>query len=798
MKKKLHATEERALAKRLSEEMGKLDDRLIRSKQLTPEMLRVRLEAQSAKKQKDWVLASWPRKAALISACAMVGLVSIASLSALQTDPVWLDAGMSGQSSEEEMQADSPMPQSNIAGSEEDGDIHLRSVFKSAASEYTAVYEAVEEICGEGWTAMPSFETGAVSNDLENTQLAMPEASTGTGDKTNVFYTETNTQVAGVDEADIVKTDGQYLYTLSDSAVRITDVNDPVRMQEVATISATEEGERFLELYLLEDRLVVLSEEPRFFKEEPEEMTTESSVTDPVNTPMMPVYYGNNGIKVTVYDITDRTQPEQIRTYTQEGSYLSSRMTDGYLYLISTKYLDAWAIQQENPETYVPCYRDGDQAYLVPASGIRILPDGEAAYTVLGAVNCLDIQEQVSVASILGTGSEVYMDSEAVYIAAGKNEWNENGGSANYTKIFKYAAEDGNIAYIADTQLAGSINDQFSMQTSNGVLQVAVNVYQYNGLGGSYQASRVYTLDENLELIGQTKDLAEGENLHSVRYIGDMAYLVTFRNTDPLFVVDLSNPEQPEVLGELKIPGFSEYLHPYGEDLLIGFGYDADEETGRTGAMKLSLFDVSDPTDPREIQTSLLDAAYDYSEAIDNHKAFLFDAERALIGIPSSGWGVHGYTGVYLLYQVDPEEGFQHIATIQRQDAEEEDSLPERGVRIDDVMFTVSDQWILATDLNTLKEIGELVFSVEETLENDPENWSLMDYANFYLEWESGQTDSTLTDTDFLTWLSDEKGIALEGFSMEEVQKRVQELKDGVIAVDPPVTMEPAVAGAVS
>jgi inhibitor of cysteine peptidase len=238
-------------------------------------------------------------------------------------------------------------------------------------------------------------------------------------------------------------------------------------------------------------------------------------------------------------------------------------------------------------------------------------------------------------------------------------------------------------------------------------------------------------LDAQMKKIGALEDLAVGERIYSVRYRGKTAYVVTFRQVDPLFVIDLSDPKRPTVKGELKIPGFSEYLHPIDDNTLVGLGMNTT--TTKYGGvvqdgMKLSLFDVSDPVAPRETASLLLGNMGSYSEAIDNHRAFLYYPQQRLIGLPAVIYTTSGATAGdpwsgersvsfsgYLVIRVN-KDGFEIAGTIPSEDEQQGfhrydyNNAIERGLYIGKTLYTVSSARLRAFSLDTFAEIGELVY----------------------------------------------------------------------------------------
>ena len=207
----------------------------------------------------------------------------------------------------------------------------------------------------------------------------------------------------------------------------------------------------------------------------------------------------------------------------------------------------------------------------------------------------------------------------------------------------------------------------------------------------------LFVLDGNLETVGEIRDLAENESVYSARFMGDTGYFVTFRQVDPLFSVDLSDPSAPKIIGELKIPGFSEYLHPYGEGLLLGIGMDVDESGTTTEGVKLSMFDISDPSSVQEIQTYVIDGMY--STNVYNYKAVFADVEKNLFGFTA-----YGDSPEYCIFSYDAEKGFTEVFS--RTLSGYGDA---RGLYVGDVFYLVENWTVESYTLNGFEKIDDIV-----------------------------------------------------------------------------------------
>ena len=479
-------------------------------------------------------------------------------------------------------------------------------------------------------------------------------------------YSKTNTQVENIDEGDIVKTDGKYIYVLKGSRellILSADGEDTevLSRRDVAE-SSDDHGDDYYysyhqnanELYIYEDTLAVI-----------------------LNCSEWSETWGDKGYSYTndvrnyieFYDISDPSEPVRTGSLGQDGNYSASRMMDGKIYLITT-YGVPYNIVREDYDSYIPgLYNNGKHEFM-PADCI-VYPDElrQNSHTVICSYSMND-GERIHEKSVLGYRGTVYMSGDHLYLADSHyyeeviDEYTERIysveeiASGYRTEIIKLdlTGEDGFVVEAAGT-VDGQLLNQFSMDEYDGHLRVVTTywqnkrtVYRDEELGftnykysDSGQTNGLYVLDEDMNLVGEISGLAEDERVYSVRFTGDVGYFVTFRQVDPLFSVDLSDPSDPKIMGELKIPGFSNYLHPYSETLLFGLGQDADENTGRTTGMKLSMFDISDPYDV--IERDKLSIGDGYSEALYNHKAILISASRGIIGFPSqNGYVIYGYS----------------------------------------------------------------------------------------------------------------------------------------------------------
>lgn len=615
----------------------------------------------------------------------------------------------------------------------------------TAAGTYEKVYEALKKVRNSSWYMQKNMLTvdEAVGGGLFdfsspsiNSPSAVPEAE----------YSKTNVQVEGIDEADIVKTDGEYLYIFNAVRNEIYIVKaDGGNMERTATICVWEDGSgRGMEMYLSDGRLVLVTSSWR------------SDMYDGTEDTKKGLYHYYEQKVVTellTYDISNRYAPELLSSLEQDGSLVASRFTDGMVYLVTShsnimgsiydfSTIDIDEVYDDTPllrekETEEAMYRAIPQA-----GGERIAPDciyisGEPdsdEFLVLTAMSPQEPQKFSDIKSFMAGGGHCYVSSSYIYV--GSSRWQTQEIPYDRTELYRFAYDGGVITPAGQVTVKGMLNNQFSMDEYNGYLRIVTTVNEYkidNEDGYSWflenESNALYIYDKELQLTGSIENLAPDEHIESARLMGDTGYFVTFRRTDPLFSVDLSNPAKPEILGELKIPGFSEYLHPYGENLLLGIGYRADERSGATTGLKLSMFDVSDPSDVKEIHKTVLEEFY-YTEVSSTHKAALVDAEKNIIGFPARGNGSRGGYNVYLVFGYDRETGFYqklsegYASDLGTDDFYEEDfnqrflSSDCRGLYIRNTLYLINPSYeVRAYDMKSWKQIGR------EGLVEDIEGW---------------------------------------------------------------------------
>lgn len=427
-------------------------------------------------------------------------------------------------------------------------------------------------------------------------------------------FGKTNTQVEGIEEADIVKNDGRYLYIVSsgqktETRLKIVDTQTMTVLYDKYILSEGEENLAMgiYDIYVNGNTLVALCS----FSEHNHQTTAGDSFYycygyDPSTSQTVTV----------VFDISDKANPKELRRVNQDGRRVSSRMNGSVLYTVSTYTVYGDKVD----EKYMPTVNGA----FIGCDCVYIYDDKSATYTLLTAFDTSDKNSEVSSASILGSGMEVYCTKDTLYVGA--HDYKDDDGEK--TNIFAFALDGAKVTYKASGSVKGGFLNQFSFDEYKNCLRIATTLYDYKT---DKDVSSVYVLDKELNLIGKLENIADDEQVKSVRFMGDTGYIVTFRNTDPLFTLDLSDPTKPQIIGEVKLPGYSSYLHPIGNGYVVGIGYDGDEETADLNSVKVSVFDVNDLRNPKETDTFVIKNAQ--TDVNNDPKAFIC-SERGFIGIP--------------------------------------------------------------------------------------------------------------------------------------------------------------------
>lgn len=584
-------------------------------------------------------------------------------------------------------------------------------------------------------------------------------------------YSTTNVQVAGVDEPDFVKNDGRYIYVISGDTLTIVDAYPA---SSAAIISKTTIDDTPKDIFVTGNRLVLFTTSS----------TSAGAGDGPVSASQMKSmpYYGgySPATHAVFYDISDRKNPKVIKEYGIDGDYIDARLIGSSVYLVTREQVYSYAKE----EFRIPCVRENTKCVVTPDVYYFDNTERQYAFTTITSFDTDSANEKDAKTYLVGSGNIMYVSTDAMYISYQKYHtiWRRGmaepaiavGGSGSgssvsssgasspvlwedfnrmnedekqriladmkaqeaekittkeidqsTTAIHKIAIDNGAITYLARGEVPGYLKNQFAMDEYNNNLRVATtsNVYTTRG---SYEYNNVFVLNSGMKTVGELTHIAEQETIYSTRFIGDRLYMVTFKRIDPFFVIDLATPSAPKILGKLKIPGYSDYLHPYDKDYIIGIG----KETGTnewggvsTQGLKLALFDVRDVENPKQVgKVEIGDSGSD-SAALSDHKAFLFDKAKNLLVIPArvvrqdaihseklSGDQPQVWYGAYV-FGVDPAHGFVLKGTVEHGTGGSgyyyygsSKNEVKRSLYIGDTLYTLSTAKILANPLDNINK----------------------------------------------------------------------------------------------
>lgn len=439
-------------------------------------------------------------------------------------------------------------------------------------------------------------------------------------------YSTTNLQMEGVDESDIAKIDGSYIYTVEDKYIVITDIRDG-KLKEVTRFLPKDCGasDRVMEIYVDGDQLILVVQCYETSLEE------DSAFCYKMN--------GKSTTQIQVYSIVDRKNPEFEGRLIQDGYYNTSRKIGDVVYLFT----------QYNMTSDVVGYVEKEYTSVIPkVNGEKVaaseiyLPESSGESGIL--VSSLDVNKPDKVLDsklVISGYAQTYISKDALYL------YEEDYDGAMITNIAKFALDEGRISGVAAAAVSGYVRDTFAINASDGYLRVLTTDYSTED-----EVNALYILDENMKLTGQLTGIAPGEEIYAARFMGNTGYFVTYRNTDPLFTVDLSDPAKPEIIGELKVTGFSEYLHFWDDTHLLGIGYESDENTGNIENIKLSMFNIENPGEVTE-EAKLVLKDVDYSEALYDYKSVIISKDKNLIGLVCEDYSGSRTKQTYQIYSYE-------------------------------------------------------------------------------------------------------------------------------------------------
>jgi len=620
-----------------------------------------------------------------------------------------------------------------------------------------------------GWGTSPRATILGEEITIDSMSINSGSASSVKHGGAVVDYSQTNVQVQGVDEPDIVKTDGNYLYIVSGNKVvivKVTPAEDAVIECEIEVNDSL----TIQNIFVSGNRLVI------FATDYNQPIFKHLTVVDGMEIP--PPWYSSPDTHIEVFDLEDMKNPELVKDVVVPGRFSGARLIGDFVYLITTQY-SYDVVPLDEDETIVPRIMINGELQELPLSDISYVdtPEKSSTITNIVSINIHDDEDEVTAKMfLLGNSQVLHVSIDNIYIAYSSRYYDYDGLTEvidevimpilpdsikseielieslssldEYQKktvtewilqdftnslsdeeklglyreinrrfertiIHRISISDGEIEYKAQGSIPGTVGNQFFLSEHDGYLRVSSTMEGWMIRGffsGLESQNSVYVLDMDLEVVGSLEGLAPGERIYATRFLGDKCYLVTFRRIDPFFVIDLSDPTDPTVIGELKIPGYSTYLHPYNETHVIGIGMEDRN-------VKISLFDVSDMSNPVELSKYEIKGDEDSwywmnSNALYEHKAFLFDREKNLLVIPA---GDYSKQSAYV-FDITIEGGIELKGSITHDletEEEQEDTYYywdygnsiKRTLYIEDVLYTISDNMV---KMNSLEDISEI------------------------------------------------------------------------------------------
>lgn len=527
------------------------------------------------------------------------------------------------------------------------------------ASDYKEVYQTLLKGYQQNWIEgeMSAETSTATSEDKASGNAAKDESADmdlSEGSKEGgKDYSTTNLQMEGVDESDIAKIDGSYIYTVEDKYIVITDIQDG-KLEEVTRFLPKDCGaaDRVMEIYVDGDQLILVvqgyetslgesskagSDKENSDKESSDEEIAVSDASE--DSAFCYKMNGKSTTQIQVYSIVDRRNPEFEGRLIQDGYYNTSRKIGDVVYLFTQYHMTSDVVGYVEKEyTSVIPKVNGEKV----AAGEIYLPESSGESGIL--VSSLDVNKPDKVLDsklVISGYAQTYISKDALYL------YEEDYDGAMITNIAKFALDEGRISGVAATAVRGYVRDTFAINASDGYLRVLTTDYSTED-----EVNALYILDENMKLTGQLTGIAPGEEIYAARFMGNTGYFVTYRNTDPLFTVDLSDPAKPEIIGELKVTGFSEYLHFWDDTHLLGIGYESDEKTGNIENIKLSMFNIENPGEVTE-EAKLVLKDVDYSEALYDYKSVIISKDKNLIGLVCEDYSSSRTKQIYQIYSYE-------------------------------------------------------------------------------------------------------------------------------------------------
>ncbi len=579
-------------------------------------------------------------------------------------------------------------------------------------------------------------------------------------------FSKTNIQVEGVDEADIIKNDGKYVYAIANGKLFIVDAYPAASAKIIATIDVNDLTPN--EMFISSD-----SKELLLFSNKGYSYGGGIAYSKMMVRPGYYPSYGGSGTSVRLYNISDKVNPTLVKEVEFEGSYLTSRLVGDNAYFVINSsprvyYAEAKQSTGSDENSMIPLMRvNGVESQIAMPTEIAIMPRVRPqSFVTIASINLKsqDLTKETAVGSaqnVFASTSNIYLADQIwdyatedtnsiVPVEVGmivKSMYFPNWNATEKTVINKFHFSDASVSFAGSGVVPGHILNQFSMDEYKDNFRIATTVENYGNFEmgsstGNRSTNNLYVLNKDMNLVGSLEGIAPDETIYSVRFMGDKGYMVTFKYVDPLFVIDLSDPTNPRILGKLKIPGYSDYMQMIDETHILGIGKDANEledieKVHSQGAIyytaikgiKIAIFDVTDVEHPVEMSKFIIGDRGTDSEALTNHKAILFDKAKELLVFPvtivenktanTDYYGTEQSFQGAIVMNVSLTNGLSEKGKISHVSAEEElkrgyyynsDSVIRRSLFMDNVLYTFSDKMLKANNLGDLTSIGDVNF----------------------------------------------------------------------------------------
>lgn len=563
-------------------------------------------------------------------------------------------------------------------------------------------------------------------------------------------YSTTNIQEEGVDESDIIKNNGEYIYMLSGDSIHVLKATPPESMAEVAVIAVEPGG---ASMYLRDNKLIVLSQTYAYWHggwgmDDGVAVDAAASTSTAIAIGPGVPWQDRSTAAVAILDVTDPANPAPVKVFRFEGSVVSSRLIEGKLHLVLSAQpalpanltpaaLEAMTIEEWVPDVQVVS-SDGSavEGDVVGWEGaLRPETPNGYAMTVVATIDVDNPDAELKTTAVTANVGTIYASTEALYLTDTQYSWDQSASYTN-TMLHKLAFTQDGTDYVASGLVPGRPLSQYSMGEHEGYLRIATTNEEFTAQTADI-SSGVYVLGVNgaaLEIVGEVEGIAPGEQIYAARFMGDRGFLVTFKRIDPLFTMDLSDPANPAVVGELKVPGYSDHIQFLDDNHLLTIGRET-EDSGSFAWVQgvlLTIFDITDMANPKVLEIGDTPARVEiggrgtYSEANSDPKAFNYFAAKDALAFPidlydgdttGAEYGQHSFTGLYV-YRVTVENGFEFLGRIASTEGATQNGCYQgyygrtRGVFIGDYVYSVTESGAKAALLDSVSTVaGNVTFS---------------------------------------------------------------------------------------